>query len=48
VFLTNVMPIVIDEFYKLIDQYTIRPTVCWECRSRNDKAKKKFWYRFEW
>jgi hypothetical protein len=26
-FLTNVMPIVIGDFYKLIDQYTIRPTV---------------------
>jgi len=26
-FLTNVMPIVIGDFYKLIDHYTIRPTV---------------------
>jgi len=26
-FLTNVVPIVIGDFYKLIDQYTIRPTV---------------------
>ena len=26
-FLTNVMPIVIGDFYKLIDQYTIRPTI---------------------
>jgi len=26
-FLTNVIPIVIGDFYKLIDQYTIRPTV---------------------
>jgi len=26
-FLTNVMPIVIGDFYKLIDQYTIRSTV---------------------
>ena len=41
-FLINVMPIVIDDFYKLINQYTIRLIVTMSKLSVNDKVKTKF------